>query len=1280
MAWSASVAVASAHKKSARRRGATDRGGLASSPERGGDMTMAAGDGSRDGLGVAKRRARRGRMQTLLLASSALIAAALPAAAQDATWNLNGTGDYNTGANWTPNTVPTGTASFGTSNQNNVSFSSAFSSVGGWTLNAGASNYTFTIGNAQVVQFTGAGIVVNGGSAAITDDGSLQFVNSSTAGSATITISSNFFGGLLEFRNSSTAGNAVITNNANLNFFNTSTAGNATITNNETLSFNSSSTAGNAIITNDNLMVFHNSSTAGSAVITNNDLLFFVDSSTAGNAIITNNNNAVSFGGSSSAGSATITNNVLLEFFANSTASSATITTNGGANTAFLQSASGGTARFIFNGGGVLDISGLATAGTTAGSIEGAGAIFLGSKNLAVGGNNLSTTFSGVLQDGGGFGGIGGSLTKEGTGTLTLTGANTYSGGTTVTGGVLEAAHATAGTIDALGTGDMTMNGGKLRTTVSGTYDNNLIFNNNTSSTVSAAAGQTVTFGPNGGSSFITLGTNSTAIFGSPTDTGTIVVASGFTNIDASAQVVVAGGTLRDGNGQLGVVLSSIQSTTVKAGATLDMNDSPQNAIVNLSGDGRVLIGVNPASTLLLQSGNPSTGAPGSNLFAGVIAGAGGVEVGPFNIPNSGKTILTGTNTYTGGTRIEGNTTLQLGDGGTTGSIIGNVVFLTPDPGAPTPGQLIFNRSNTYTFDGIISGPGSVQQNGGGTTVLTATSSYTGATTVNAGTLIVNGSIASSSGLTVNAGGTIGGAGILPSTTINGGTLSPGNSIGTLTVQGNLAFTSAAAYLVEVAPTQADRTNVTGTANLSGGSVQTVFAPGSYASRSYDILHAAGGLGGTTFSGTSASTPNFRVSLSYTTTDVFLNLTGALGVGAALNQNQQNVANAINGFFNNGGTLPPNFANLFFLTGGNLGNALTLISGEAATGAQQGAFMLGNQFLNVMLDPFVDGRAGVGGASSGAIGFAPERPEIPDDIALAYSKVMKAPLYKAPPLIYEPRWTAWGAAYGGTNKTSGDPLVVGSHDLTARAGGVAAGLDYRVAAETFVGFALAGGGTNWTLAQGLGGGRSDAFQAGVYGATRAGPAYVAAALAFANHWMSTDRFAAFGDHLTASFNAQSFGARVESGWRFASAFSAFTPYGALQAQSFRTPTYSEVDVTAGGFGLTYNNRTATDTRSELGARFDKQFLIDRGAVLALRSRLAWAHDWVSDPTLAAVFQALPGASFIVNGATPAKNSALASAGAELRLANGVAFIGKFDGEFASHAQTYAGTGTLRVSW
>jgi outer membrane autotransporter protein len=118
----------------------------------------------------------------------------------------------------------------------------------------------------------------------------------------------------------------------------------------------------------------------------------------------------------------------------------------------------------------------------------------------------------------------------------------------------------------------------------------------------------------------------------------------------------------------------------------------------------------------------------------------------------------------------------------------------------------------------------------------------------------------------------------------------------------------------------------------------------------------------------------------------------------------------------------------------------------------------------------------------------------------------------------------------------------------------------------------------------------------------------------------------------------------------------------------------------GGFALAYNARNASDVRGELGARFDQVAAVNAYALLTLRGRITWAHDWVSDPSLAPVFQALPGASFIVNGAAPARDAALVTAGAELRLARGVALSAKFDGEFASRAQTYAGSGTVRVSW
>jgi uncharacterized protein with beta-barrel porin domain len=97
------------------------------------------------------------------------------------------------------------------------------------------------------------------------------------------------------------------------------------------------------------------------------------------------------------------------------------------------------------------------------------------------------------------------------------------------------------------------------------------------------------------------------------------------------------------------------------------------------------------------------------------------------------------------------------------------------------------------------------------------------------------------------------------------------------------------------------------------------------------------------------------------------------------------------------------------------------------------------------------------------------------------------------------------------------------------------------------------------------------------------------------------------------------------------------------------------------------------------ARFDSPTVI-AGMPLLLRSRVAWAHDFVSTPSLGAVFQSLPGSNFVVNGAPMPRDSALASAGAELFLTPRWTLLAKFDGEFANGSQTYAGSGTLRYRW
>jgi uncharacterized protein with beta-barrel porin domain len=309
-------------------------------------------------------------------------------------------------------------------------------------------------------------------------------------------------------------------------------------------------------------------------------------------------------------------------------------------------------------------------------------------------------------------------------------------------------------------------------------------------------------------------------------------------------------------------------------------------------------------------------------------------------------------------------------------------------------------------------------------------------------------------------------------------------------------------------------------------------------------------------------------------------------------------------------------------------------------------------------------------------GVAPAQPVSPPP-PVAY----KAPVYKAPVPTFEQRWTAWAAGFGGSGTANGNPAI-GSNNVTTSTFGYAAGMDYHYSPDTVLGFALAGGGTNWGLAHGLGTGRSDAFLAGAYGITRQGPVYLAGALAFANNWFTTDR-TALGEPLNANFQGQDYAGRLEGGYRFAvpaaSDTIGITPYAAIQAQDFHTPAYSETDVTAGGFGLSYDARNGTDTRSELGGRFDD--LTALGTMpLMLRATVAWAHDWVSNPALNASFESLPGTSFTVFGAPIPHDSALASASAQWFFTPNWSFIARFDGEFASGSQIYAGSGTLRYRW
>jgi uncharacterized protein with beta-barrel porin domain len=388
-------------------------------------------------------------------------------------------------------------------------------------------------------------------------------------------------------------------------------------------------------------------------------------------------------------------------------------------------------------------------------------------------------------------------------------------------------------------------------------------------------------------------------------------------------------------------------------------------------------------------------------------------------------------------------------------------------------------------------------------------------------------------------------------------------------------------------------------------------------------------------------------------------------------------------FFNNG----TNFAQLSSGTWSSLNQDLAFqaflsgaSTGENHAQAQSGAFQLGGSYLSLLTDPFATNKV----ATTGTLGYAGEKP-VPAAARSAFAAYLKAP-----PAVYVPHLDVWGAAFGGVNNTRGD-VAAGSSDLYTRAGGVAAGADYRFTADSLIGFSLAGGNINWSLtptAAGAapGGGASDTFMAGVYGKYGFGAGYISAAATYTNYWMSTVRSSALGaaDQFKADFNAQGWGGRIEGGYRVGQYWNInWTPYGAFQGQAFQTPSYAETaTVGVPAFALNVAGRTATAYRGEAGLRTDKVMPIDNGSQLSLFGKLAYAHDEISDPQATLSFVGLGAAAptFTVFGTRPSRDLALTTAGAEWRLASGVSFLVKFDGEFGDRSETYAGTGRIRYTW
>ncbi len=282
------------------------------------------------------------------------------------------------------------------------------------------------------------------------------------------------------------------------------------------------------------------------------------------------------------------------------------------------------------------------------------------------------------------------------------------------------------------------------------------------------------------------------------------------------------------------------------------------------------------------------------------------------------------------------------------------------------------------------------------------------------------------------------------------------------------------------------------------------------------------------------------------------------------------------------------FLGLFSLSGAQLSNALTQISGETATGSQQTTFNAMSQFMGLMTDPFMD-RGGVVGLPMSS-GYAAEilRGEFRSDKCIC--DVQQAP----------PTSSSAGACgrpvMAARNR---HPAMPWSARTTPPAHfGTAVGADYLFSPNTIAGFAMAGGGTSFSVANG-GTGRSDLFQVGAYVRHTAGPAYITAALAYGWQDITTNRTvtAAGIDQLRAEFNANAWSGRFEGGYRLVAPLSVgigITPYAAAQFVTFDLPAYAEQAVSGSNNFALYYAQDVTDARTELGVRGDKSWSLDDG--------------------------------------------------------------------------------------
>jgi fibronectin-binding autotransporter adhesin len=720
-------------------------------------------------------------------------------------------------------------------------------------------------------------------------------------------------------------------------------------------------------------------------------------------------------------------------------------------------------------------------------------------------------------------------------------------------------------------------------------------------------AGTLVLSGSNtyGGGTLIGQGTlqgDTTSLHGDITNNATLTFAQ---NTDGNFAGAISGSGQLVKNGGGTVTLAGVNSysggTLVNAGTLQGDTSSLQGNITD------------NATVSFVQTGD--------GTFDGVITGSGALHKS-----GSGTLTLTHASTYGGGTFVDAGT-LQ----GDTSVLQGNIT---------NNATLVFAQNANGVFNGNIAGTGSVVKNGAGTLTFDDANAFSGTTEVTAGKLVVGDDTHASASLggmvTVDSGATLGGIGQIGGMDL-AGTLTPGNSIGTLHVSGNATFRPGSSYQVEVTPDgSADQLAVAGHVSILGGSAVSLASNGTWApNTSFNIITAGGQVSGK-FDQVSSNLAFLTPSLVYTSNAVSLLLTrnDIAFASVANTPNQRAVAAAVDAQ----GIGHPLFDAVSALTAAQARATFDGLSGEQYASTRTALFD-DSRYVRDAIDRHLLG------ADDGATQATDARGTT----------------------VWTSAWGHWGDEDGNGNaarmQANGSGLLLGADLPASDAARVGAVIGHRQSS-----IRVDDRGSN---------AHTTSTDVGFYGDAAFGAFALRGGMAYA--WQQIDSTR----HAQVGLSSQSLGSRydagvahgfVEGAWRFEFGKGQYLePFLNVARVHLHT---DGVDENGGAAALAVGSETTNTNTATLGVH--GIWALDASGGLRAHATVGWQQAWGDLASSTSMRFVEGNNSFEVAGVPIAQHAAMVEGGVVFDVAKGVSVDASYTGRFADHATDQGAR--LSVAW